>query len=273
MTLLVFLWRTSRTMVLLAAAASLVSGASSAGLVAVINGALHSDGSRVMLLVTGFALLGMGKVASSALARILISRFSQRAVAIMRLEMSRQILAVPLHRLEAIGNPRLLANLVDDVQTIRNALLFAPGFAVNLSVAIGCSIYLGWLSWRMLLVVMVCVVLGGLSYRVLAGKAIAAQRRARGEQDTLFALLRDLTEGLKELKLHRPRRQAFLSDSLEPSTTRLRDQNITSETLFALAQTWAQLLFLLLVGLILFALPNMREISSTRAGHELDNEP
>jgi putative ATP-binding cassette transporter len=257
-------------MVLLAAAASLVSGACSAGLIAVINAALYSDASRVTIFVAGFAVLGIGKVASNALARVLISKFSQRAVANLRLEMSRQILAMPLPRLEAIGIPRLLANLVDDVQTIRIALHFAPGFAVNLSVAIGCSFYLGWLSWSMLLGVIVCVALGAVSYRVLAGRAIAAQREARHEQDTLFGLLRDLTEGLRELKLHRPRQEAFVADVLTSSAERLRDRNVISETLFVLAQTWAQLLFLLLVGLIVFALPAVREISSaTLTGYVL----
>jgi putative ATP-binding cassette transporter len=268
--LIVFLWRTSRTMVLFAAAISVVGGACSAGLVAAINVALHSDGSRVALLVAVFAALGVGKVASTALARVLIARFSQRAVARLRLQMSRQILALPLPRLEAIGTPRLLANLVDDVQSIRIALHFAPGFAVNLAVAGACSIYLGWLSWSMLLGVMICVALGAVSYRALAGKAIAGQRLARREQDTLFGLLRDLTEGLKELKLHRPRRQAFLDDLLAPSTERLMDRNVASETLFIFAQTWAQLLFLLLVGLIVFALPAVQEISSaTLTGYVL----
>ena len=131
MSLDAFLWRSSPTMLLFAAAASLVSGACSAGLIAAINAALHSDGSRVALLVAGFAALGIGKVASSALTGVLISRFSQRAVANLRLEMSRQILAMPLARLEAIGIPRLLANLVDDVQTIRTALHFAPGFSAR----------------------------------------------------------------------------------------------------------------------------------------------
>ena len=191
MNLFALLWRTSSTMVLFAAAASLVSGACSAGLVAVINAALYSEGSRVTILVVGFAVLGIGKVASNALARILISTFSQRAVANLRLELSRQILALPLPRLETMGTPRLLANLVDDVQSIRIALHFAPGFAVNLAVAGACSVYLGWLSWSMLLGVMVCVALGAISYRALAGKAIAGQRLARREQDTLFGLLRD----------------------------------------------------------------------------------
>ena len=64
-----------------------------------------------------------------------------------------------------------------------------------------------------------------------------------------------LVEGIKELKLHAGRRDAFLARLLDASAAAVRDRFTTGHTLFTAASGWARLLFMASIGLVLFALP------------------
>ena len=71
---------------------------------------------------------------------------------------------------------------------------------------------------------------------------------------------RGLTEGIKELKLHKGRREAFLGQLLGVSAANLRDRNIAGMTIYAAAGTWGQLLFFVCIGLLLFT-PRLEGLS------------
>ena len=98
-----------------AVAAGVLGGACAAALIALINSALHrADLSRTLLLA-GFAGLMAAKIGSQALARVLLDRFTQRTLTRLCRDLTRQVLATPLRRLEDVGIPRILATLTDDV--------------------------------------------------------------------------------------------------------------------------------------------------------------
>ena len=221
-----FLLRTTRGMIVLVVLAGLLSGACNAGLLALINTALHTAGALSTPLIWRFAGLGLVKLVTSALSRVLLARFSHRTVADLRLALSRKILAAPLPHVEAIGVPRILVTLTDDIQDIRAALLSIPSVALNTAILLGCAVYLGWLSWRMLLFLLGFLVLGACCYRVLGRSAFQALKHAREAQDTLFRHVRALLEGLKELKLHGQRREAFLSYHMRAATDAYQHHSI-----------------------------------------------
>jgi putative ATP-binding cassette transporter len=58
--------------------------------------------------------------------------------------------------------------------------------------------------------------------------------------------LRALTHGIKELKVHRGRRQAFVSEQLEVTADSLMRNNITAYSLYAGAASWGKRWSLLL---------------------------
>ena len=76
-------------------------------------------------------------------------------------------------------------------------------------------IYLGWLSWPLLLVVLLFVTIGVISYQLPVIRAVRLLRLAREQSDALFNHFRTLIGGNKELKLHRQRQAAFLGQVLE----------------------------------------------------------
>lgn len=204
-----------------------------------------------------FIGLGLGKVLSNLVSQVVLANFAQGAIAQLRRDLIRKILAVPLRELEAIGSPRILVALTDDVFNITQALLAIPLVSVNLAILLGGAAYLGWLSWQILVSIFGLIVLGAVGYRWMVGRAFRFLNQAREEEDKLFRAFRALTEGIKELKLHRRRRNAFFSQSIQQTTEVYQRHNVAAETCFITAQSWSHLLYFALIGLILFLVPHL----------------
>ncbi len=247
-----------------AVAAGLVGGACSAALIALINTALHRADLPRTRLIAGFAGLMMAKIGSQAVARLLLDRFTQRTLMHLCRDLTRRVLATPLRRLEDVGIPRILATLTDDVAMLGWAAQNVPVLAMNLAVLAGCAIYLGWLSWSILLAVLAVVGAGTLGYRVLIARAFRYLQEARDTRDVLFRHFRALTEGMKELKLHAPRRRAFLSERIESATAAMSRASLGGLKHHLVADTWSQMLFYGLVGGLLFAAPMDQSQSAER---------
>jgi len=260
MMLLRFLGRTCGGLMVWTSLTALASGACNAALVGLVSSALTRNQRATSALIWAFIALGLGKVATNLVSQVVLARFSQGAIARLRRDLISQILAVPLRQLEEIGSARILVALTDDIFNITQALLAIPVVAVNLAILLGGAAYLGWLSWRVLAAVMILIVLGGVGYRLMVQRAFYWLTFARGEEDRLFGYFRALTEGIKELKLHRSRRSAFYGD-IHDTTERYQHYNVAAETCFITAQNWNHLLYFALIGLILFVVPQLLELT------------
>ncbi len=255
MTFLAFLLRASWRTVALAVAAALVSGAGSAGLVALSNAALARYGHAKAAFLAAFAALALVVLVTRTASRVLLVHLTQRSIFDLQLGIARRILAAPYRRLEEAGSARLLAALTDDVQAIGEALPAVPIFATNFATVAGVLTYLGWLAWPVLLGVLGVVAVGALGFRLVAGAAMRAFERAREERDGLFAHFRALTDGLKELKLGAARREAFVAGALEPAAEAYRRRVTRGRTLYTSASGATQALYFTVLGLLVFALP------------------
>ena len=262
MDLITFLVRYSRTSVTLAVIAGIISGVSNAGLLALFNAALTNSGYTKATLVWSFVGLCLFLPATRFASEILLTRLAQGALFRLRMRLSRQILTAPLRHLEEVGSHRLLAALTDDVPTITNTLVLIPILCINIAITIGGLVYLGWLSWFVLLVVLGFMALGILTYQLPVIRALRYFRLAREDGDALYNHFQALTNGTKELKLHSRRRDAFLSQVLESTAASLQKRNVTGMTIFTAAASWGQILVFVVVGLILFGLPVVKQIDT-----------
>jgi putative pyoverdin transport system ATP-binding/permease protein len=262
MTLLRFILRTCRGLVVATLVMALLSGACNAGLIALVNVALTRTGPAGRGLVWAFIALGLGKVVSLFFSQAVLAGFSQKAVAELRRDLIRKILAVPLRDLEELGTPRILAALTDDVFNVTQALLAVPVVSVNVAILMGGAAYLGWLSWKMLAAIMIVIAAGAVGYLMVVSSALRFCRWAREDEDKLFGYFRALTDGIKELKLHRSRRGAFFSRNIETVTASFQRHNVAAEIRFAAAQSWSHLLYFALIGLILFMAPSLGSINN-----------
>ena len=208
MKLLRLLIHTSRGAAALSALAGALSGATSVALIVVLNEALaESRRWPLPTLVTAFAVLLLAVPLTRLLSDFLLVRLGQKAVFELRLGLSRNILAAPLRRIEALGSHRLLVALTDDITAVTVAIAELPTTFVNFALIAGCLAYLGWLAPVLLILLLVVMGLGVGLYRVGLRVAMRQVRRAREQQDHLYGHFHGLIQGAKELKLHAGRRR------------------------------------------------------------------
>lgn len=261
MKIISFLTRYSRGAVALAIAAGIISGACNTLLLAVITKALSGAASPVPRIGWIFAslciLLPLTRFASEAL----LARVGQDALLDLRMRISRKITATPLAKLEELGSHRLLAMLTDDVPMITNAVAIIPMIAINAAVVAGGLIYLAMLSRQIFLAALGFIALGVLIYQIPVIKAIRFLRGGREVADTLVKHFRAVTEGTKELKLHRNRRENFFSKALLPTAVSYRKQNLAGMLIFSGAGSCGQGLVFAVIGLTIFALPHLEAVS------------
>ncbi len=239
----------------------LVSGLCSAGLIAIINSALHQSTIGQPMLLMGFALCLMGKIGMNALSQRLLLSFSQETILDLCHRLSRKIVAAPYARLQRVGPSRILTALTDDVLTLTSAIQAIPTMSINVAVVSGCSLYLAWLSWQAFLGLVVLSIVGSIIYNMLHVRAYKAIYRAREERDILRGHFRDLIEGIKELKMHALRLESFLGVRVLPTSKSFKEYNLTAGRQFILVESWSQCLFFGMIGLVLFLSPGWYSLS------------
>ncbi|MEC4814443.1 MAG: cyclic peptide export ABC transporter [Scytonema sp. PMC 1069.18] len=271
MNLISFLLHSSWRMVTIAVVTGLLSGGSSASLIALISTATSTSvPERLAYITWGFTGMALVSLITSIISQVTLIRLSQNAIFQLRMRLSRQILASKLSHLEYVGSSRLLATLTDDVQAVASAVYVMPFVCIDLAIVAGCLIYITWLSWLVLLMVvgLALVAIGSSQWLLKRGEKFLAL--AREDQDMLFEHFRAIAEGVKELKLNYTRRQAFLSKHLESTAATFKSHNTQGLTLFASTNSWGRLLFFFAIGFVLFTLPHILVINTqTLSGYVL----
>jgi putative ATP-binding cassette transporter len=246
----------------LAVLCGLGGGAASAGLLAIISRALSGGMSANSGLLPAFLVLGLLVLLTRVGAQMLLNRLQERMVYELRVDLCRRILATPLRQLEELGAHRLLASLSEDVTSISTSLLLMPTFTSHVAVLLGCLAYMAWLSLPVFLVTLLFMMLGVLTYWLPTRYLVHLVRLTREMQDTLFKNFRALTDGIKELKLHRERRAAFLREELEHTAGGLRRLRMRSNDLDSVNKAWGSLLYFVMLGLLVFLMPRLLSVGT-----------
>ena len=244
----------SRPLFTVVIVSGVLAGLCHTALVASVNMALNGGASVRTLVLTFVALcivLPLTRLASN----LALMHLSQRTVQELTLRLSDSILRAPLRRIEELGPARLLSTFMDDIPRINAGLINIPLLAMHSAIVLGCLIYLGWLSLVGLGVLLAFMVVGLLTYQLPLRKAFQYYRLSRVGWDSIFRQLRALTEGTKELKLHRERRKAFLSENLRASIDSVQRNDFIGNSLAAAGNSWGQILFFLVVATLIFAVP------------------
>jgi putative ATP-binding cassette transporter len=226
-------------------------------MVSLINRSLTAGREELAAVGLQFAGVALLVLVTRWASETLFAHLSQRTLASMRLHVSRLMLDAPYRHIESQGSARLLAVLTDDVRTVSDFFVALPSFTMHGAVVVGCLAYLGLLSWQVFSFAIVITVLGGLGYHLAHERALGHLRRSRLEQDELFKHFRALCDGAKELRLHRPRRQAFLSQLLGRSIETVRAHHTRGMTIYAASESWGNFLFFVFIGLVLFVLSRL----------------
>lgn len=256
MKLIYLLLQNSWTTVTLAVIAGLLSGASSAGLIALINVSLAHLASPTWLLAVSFMGLCGLLMVTAALSQIWIAQIAQKVVFNLQMQLTHSILATSLRHLETIGRSRLLAVLTEDVDTVSRVAPWIAAICVNVALLGGCLVYLCWLSVPLFSGLALFICLGAYSYRqILVNQGAQALKLARETRDRLFQHFRAVTDGIKELKLHYPRQHAFLTEDLQSAAADFQHYRVRGMTVYAVAGSWSMVSFFVPIGLLIYGLP------------------
>lgn len=262
--------RHARVMLIIVIICGVTSGLINTALLAIVNVTLREAEPSRKGMVWSFIGFCVVLPIARFISEVLLVRLAAATIFDLRMRLCRRILHAPMRLLEELGTHRLLATLTDDIPSISGALTTIPLLCMHSAIVVGCLIYLGWLSTWMLLGVLAFMALAVVSYQYAMTKALYYFRRAREQWDMLFKDFRALTEGSKELKLHRRRREAFLSQVLRLTALSLRRDQVTANTIYNGARSWGQVLIFVLIGLLLFVLPDFSTVSAqARIGYTL----
>ncbi|WP_144158105.1 cyclic peptide export ABC transporter [Paraburkholderia sp. BCC1885] len=261
MPLILYLIRNSRQTLFIAIVTSVISGLSSAGLVALINQALGASQQRLGELGLKFLGLSVLVLVTRAVSSTLFMRLGQSAKATLRMGTIRRIGDASYQNLERQGSSRALSVLTDDLDTIVVFFVSLPNLAMQGAVIAGCLAYLGYLSWQILLFAVVTVFIGSLGFHLANSRAAFHLRSSRRREDDLVKDFRALFDGAKELKLHRRRKQAFIDDTLATNVEAVRVQRTRGYVLYAAAASWGSFIFFAFIGCVLFVLARLYPVS------------
>ncbi len=239
------------------AGASLVTvfhGACSVLLVAQISSALTATEPERGTMALIFIATAIAVMLSYVGAAILFERLGQRANAELRRFVAQRVLAADYRQLESIGAARIQSALAEHSTRVAEFFVSFPVILMNAVIVAGCLLYMAWLSWQVFLLALVVVGLGSVGYHLAHLRAIRHLNIAADEQDQLFSYFRSLTDGAKELRLNRHKRNAFYDDVLASSIETVRRERTLGMSVFVASGGWAQFLLYAFIGMVLFAL-------------------
>ncbi len=246
-----FLSSSSRSLFWGAVVLGLLSGFSSSAVVALIASALTGRQALNLQFVASFVIVLGGVLALDLAAKWTLIRLTTRTNYDLSLDLCDRILATPLQQLEEVGIPRLMAALTDDLTTIAWALGFIPSILINAAILVGCLAYLFWLSPLALLVLSIFGVPAIMGQVYLNRKAKSLMIEGLRWRDQIYVHYRVLTDGIKDLKLHGPKRGAFWDELLEPSLLAIQELLVSTRTLFAMAATWSQTVYFIFILILI----------------------
>jgi putative ATP-binding cassette transporter len=253
MKLLRFLLRDEKMVLAIAVFVGLLSGTTSAMLMALISTRLMSAEPLTMSFVGYFIGLVLVVVLLDFVAKWLLIRLGTRTSINFQIDLCWKILLMPFEKKEKIGGPRLLATLSEDVITVATAFNQISTVCVSIATIVGCLLYLAWLSPIALLALLPFALPGVFGHKLLHQKGQLFLRQALEVRDVRFEQFKALTEGTKELKLHSERRRMFWVEQLSTTAAALQNKIILSRTWHEGAATWSQTLYFLFIC-VLFVL-------------------
>lgn len=242
-----FLVRFSPLLFCLSLLSGLISGASSAALMALVNDRLAELAHVQTSFYRDFLSLAGLAVGSLLAARLLLLRLATRAVRTWRIQLCQQLLRAPLRQIEQYGSAGLMATLTNDIAEVTEALTKFPMQCVNGAVILACFSYLFWLAWPLALGFLLTMLAGIITYEILVRQARVHMELLRNTWDSLITQFTALVDGNKELKLNRARREQFAQVELVNTADTMMKAAWQFNSTFAVAETSGQLFFYLLI--------------------------
>ncbi len=235
----------------LSLATGIGAGAATVALLGTTNHVLNRPGGLAGGLLLTFVSLCVVALVGRASSDMSTNLVGQRLVAQVRRALAQKILCAPIDALERYRTHRLIPVLTQDVDMISDAAFVLASTVIALSIALGCLGYLAWLSLPMFGLLAVALVLGATVQTVVQSRGQAGFWRAREGEERLHKAYRGISDGAKELRMHRARRARVLGEQIEGTVDEIRRVNQRAINTYVLGTAFGSALFFLLIAVIL----------------------
>src|SRR5215217_6338063 len=252
--------RRSRSLLIVAILSSFLAGVGYTLLVALTKQILTGGLFTQTRMIWTFMALCIVIPVFGFVSQYILLDLTSRAAYELRSQLSRQILSAPMRQLEELGPHRLLATITEDIGSVIELVTILPQMLTQFAMMAGCLVYLGWLSWKLMLIMLVYMAVGLITHQLPLVKAFHYFRLTREQWDAMYNAFHGLIVGTKELKLNTRRREGFLSQQLEPAALRLQQYGLKANAIAMAVSNWGQILFFIFIGLLLFVTPSLMAI-------------
>lgn len=229
----------------------LASGAATVLLLRTVNDTLNQEAGLSGGLLWTFVALCVAALGGRLVSDVSTNFVGQRLVAQVRISLARKILSAPIDALERYRTHRLMPVLSQDVDMISDAAFVLSSALIGSAIALGCLAYLAWLSPALFALVLVALVVGATLQIAAQTRAEKGFWKAREHEDRLHKAYRAISEGAKELRMHRERRNRMLGEQVERIVAQIRDVNGRAINTYVVAAAFGAALFFLIIALIM----------------------
>ncbi|HEU4886740.1 MAG TPA: cyclic peptide export ABC transporter [Thermoanaerobaculia bacterium] len=196
-----------------------------------------------------------------SLSGIMLTRVSMDLTSSLRTRLYDRIARAPYPVLEAVGQAKLRVAVTDDVRRIIAGAEILPQLLVNGVMLIGMFGFLCYLNLHVFVFVLKAVAFGVITFQIPVYFARKDFRRARQIYDALEQGIRGLILGVKELQLDRGKRTKYFRDVLLRNERELIKTEKRALTTLLAANSYGDLLFFFVIGVIAFIFTNYHSVS------------
>ncbi|HEV2620311.1 MAG TPA: cyclic peptide export ABC transporter [Acidobacteriaceae bacterium] len=246
-----FLFGYAPGVIIATTAISAVAGLGTVWLLMIFNSHLRGviDGNED---IWKFIALCSAAAVSSFIARVSISKLALWSSFDLRLQLGRQWINTPLAELEREGNAKLLSAVTQDVDRLSESMRSLPALLVDYTVTIASFFYMGYLSWKLLLVLVCFMLMLTVTRELMRSKFEQYLREAHSFAEMMLATYNAMNGGIKELKMNMARWNGFYTGELYDVSTKYRDRSYSAELLFGVIYGYSEVAFFIFVGLLIY---------------------
>jgi putative ATP-binding cassette transporter len=237
--------------IVLSAVTGIGAGAATVSLLATINRVLNTPGGLAGGLLLTFVVLCAVSLLGRVISDVSTNLVGQRLVSQVRKNLAQKILSAPIDALERYRTHRLMPVLSQDVDMISDVAFALSETLIALAIALGCLAYLAVLSFPLFCILLVALVLGASIQMLAQARGVAGFWKARDFEEQLHKAYRGISEGAKELRMHRSRRALVFGEQIERIVDSIRVINSRAINTYVIATAFGSALFFLLIALIL----------------------
>lgn len=195
---------------------------------------------------------------------IMVNNIAKSATAFLKLRIAYKINNAKINQIETVGFSRLLNILMDDVNNVASAAIAIPMLVVSVVTILGMLGYLATLSLSIFAITVVAIAAGVLLFQMPVTFAHRLYDESRNLKDTIQEGIKGLVMGAYELKLSREKSTDFLRSEIEEPQNKTVTKEKLGDAIIHLAGTSCDLLTFLIIGIIVFKLPQSMSVSPTK---------